>query len=59
MARQKNKRHSRPKFNRKQLKPKTEGQIEYIRCIVENDVTFCDGPAGTADARAGLQLFRA
>ena len=56
MARQRNKRRLKPKVNRKQLKPKTEGQIEYIRCIVENDVTFCDGPAGTGKTAVSVGL---
>ena len=56
MARQKNKRRLKPKVNRKQLKPKTEGQVEYIRSIVENDVTFCDGPAGTGKTAVSVGL---
>jgi phosphate starvation-inducible PhoH-like protein len=29
------------------IKPKTEGQKRYVEGIVENDLTFCVGPAGT------------
>lgn len=29
------------------IKPKTEGQKRYIDAILENDLTFCVGPAGT------------
>lgn len=29
------------------IKPKTEGQKEYIEAMVQNDLTFCTGPAGT------------
>src|SRR3954447_26187855 len=29
------------------IKPKTEGQKEYIETILKNDLTFCVGPAGT------------
>lgn len=28
------------------LKPRTTNQSDYIRTIVENDITFCTGPAG-------------
>jgi len=31
----------------KVIKPSTEGQRCYIRTLLENDVTFCIGPAGT------------
>lgn len=31
----------------KPIHPKTEGQQEYMRSIVENDITICTGPAGT------------
>lgn len=47
--------HNNPKKNKKnktQPKPnvlvaKTENQKEYIRSIIENDITFCTGPSGT------------
>ena len=29
------------------LEAKTENQKEYIRSIIENDITFCIGPSGT------------
>jgi phosphate starvation-inducible PhoH-like protein len=28
-------------------RPKTQGQAEYIRAIIDNDIVFCIGPAGT------------
>ena len=57
MARHRKKQqHNTPKFNRRKLKPKTEGQSEYIRCIVENDITFCDGPAGTGKTAVAVGL---
>jgi len=31
----------------KVVKPSTEGQRCYIRALLDNDVTFCTGPAGT------------
>ncbi|MFI5404956.1 MAG: PhoH family protein [Nitrososphaerales archaeon] len=30
------------------LRPKTEGQRNYIRTIVEHEFTFCSGPAGSS-----------
>jgi phosphate starvation-inducible PhoH-like protein len=47
--------YNNPKKNKKnktQPKPnvlvaKTENQKEYIRSIIENDITFCTGPSGT------------
>ena len=50
------KQKQRPKFNRRKLKSKTEGQSEYIRRMVENDVTFCDGPAGTGKTAVAVGL---
>ena len=50
------KQKQRTKFNRRKLKSKTEGQSEYIRCIVENDVAFCDGPAGTGKTAVAVGL---
>lgn len=29
------------------LKPRTTNQANYIRCMVENDITFCSGPPGS------------
>lgn len=34
-------------FQRKVLTPKSKNQADYIRCVVENDVTLCVGPAGS------------
>lgn len=31
----------------KELKPKSDGQHDYIRAIVDTDITICTGPAGT------------
>ena len=31
----------------KVVKPSTEGQRSYIRTLLDNDITFCTGPAGT------------
>jgi phosphate starvation-inducible PhoH-like protein len=34
-------------FNRETVVPKTDGQREYIRAMLEDDLVFCLGPAGT------------
>lgn len=39
-----------------QFTPKTDNQIEYIRCIVENHVTLCHGPAGTGKSMCAIGL---
>jgi phosphate starvation-inducible PhoH-like protein len=31
----------------KAIRPKTDGQKRYVQAMVENDLTFCVGPAGT------------
>lgn len=36
-----------PTFKKKELLPKSKNQADYIRCIVENHVTLCSGPAGS------------
>ena len=44
------------KPRRKKLKPKTENQEDYIRCISENDITFCSGPAGSGKTAVSVGL---
>lgn len=34
-------------FNRESIVPKTEGQRNYLRAMLEHDMVFCVGPAGT------------
>ena len=34
-------------FGRETISPKTEGQREYLRAMLENDLVLCVGPAGT------------
>lgn len=46
--------HIQPK--RKKLQPKTENQADYIRCVSENDVTFCSGPAGSGKTAVAVGL---
>ena len=41
---------------RKQLKPKTKNQEEYIKLISSCDVTFCTGPAGTGKTAVAVGL---
>ncbi len=38
------------------LKPKTENQENYIAAIVEHDITFCTGPAGTGKTAVAIGL---
>lgn len=38
------------------LKPKTIGHKNYIRTIVENDITFCTGPAGSGKSYLAIGL---
>ena len=42
------------------LEAKTENQRNYIRSIIENDVTFCTGPSGTGKSfiAAGIAASR-
>jgi phosphate starvation-inducible PhoH-like protein len=42
--------------SRKTLKAKTENQAEYIRSMVESDVTFCSGPAGSGKTAVAVGL---
>ena len=51
-----NKKKINRNFKRRDLKPKTPGQSEYIRYISENDITFCDGPAGTGKTAVSVGL---
>tara|TARA_R110002020_G_scaffold271671_6_gene486872 strand:- start:261 stop:929 length:669 start_codon:yes stop_codon:yes gene_type:complete len=55
MARKKNNQQKQP-IRRKALKPKTKNQEEYIRTIIESDVTFCTGPAGTGKTAVAVGL---
>jgi phosphate starvation-inducible PhoH-like protein len=41
---------------RKKLKAKSPNQSEYIRSIVESDVTFCSGPAGSGKTAVAVGL---
>lgn len=42
--------------HRKKLHPKTDNQGDYIRCMVESDVTFCSGPAGSGKTAVAVGL---
>ena len=41
---------------RKKLLPKTDNQADYIRAIVESDVTICIGPAGSGKTAVAVGL---
>jgi phosphate starvation-inducible PhoH-like protein len=34
-------------FSNKVVEPSTEGQLRYVETMLNNDITFCTGPAGT------------
>ena len=40
----------------KELKPKTDNQAEYIRAMVDSDITICTGPAGTGKTACAVGL---
>src|SRR5574343_343256 len=40
----------------KEFKPKTKGQEEYVRAIIESDITFCTGPAGSGKTACAVGL---
>ena len=57
MGRRKTSKSSKPsRETRKKLKPKTTNRQEYIRSIVESDVTFCTGPAGSGKTAVAVGL---
>jgi len=43
-------------LNRKNLKPRTPNQKEYIRAIVENTITFCQGSPGSGKTHCAVGL---
>ena len=43
-------------LKRKTLKPKTDNQADYIRAMVDSDVTLCAGPAGTGKTAVAVGL---
>lgn len=40
----------------KEFKPKTKGQEEYVRAIIESDITFCTGPAGSGKTACAVGI---
>tara|TARA_R110000751_G_scaffold93925_3_gene183343 strand:- start:2744 stop:3382 length:639 start_codon:yes stop_codon:yes gene_type:complete len=44
------------KYRRKQLKSKTENQEDYIRAMIETDIIFCSGPAGSGKTSVAVGL---
>ena len=55
MARRKKPQQSR-RPRKKTLKAKTPNQAEYIRAMVESDVTICSGPAGSGKTAVAVGL---
>ena len=41
---------------RKEFQPLTEGQNEYVRAMVESDIVFCTGPAGSGKTACAVGL---
>lgn len=54
MARKKTQPQGR--YRRKQLKPKTDNQAEYINSMTESSVTLCSGPAGSGKTSVAVGL---
>lgn len=50
------KKTQQPPQLKRQLKPKTKNQAEYIRAIVENQITFVTGPAGCGKSMIATAL---
>ncbi len=40
----------------KPIRPKTAGQMEYVRAMTQNDVVFCIGPAGTGKTYLAMAM---
>ncbi len=40
----------------KPIRPKTAGQMEYVQAMVQNDVVFCIGPAGTGKTYLAMAM---
>ena len=40
----------------KPVRPKTAGQMEYVRAMVQDDVVFCIGPAGTGKTYLAMAM---
>ncbi|MCK4324223.1 MAG: PhoH family protein [Armatimonadetes bacterium] len=40
----------------KPIRPKTAGQMEYVRAMVQDDVVFCIGPAGTGKTYLAMAM---
>lgn len=45
-----------PGYKPVRLQPRTKNQRDYIRCIHENDVTLCTGPAGTGKTHVAVGM---
>jgi phosphate starvation-inducible PhoH-like protein len=40
----------------REFKPRTQNQFDYVRAIIESDITFCTGPAGTGKSLCAIAL---
>lgn len=45
-----------PKKLRREFKPKTQHQIDFVRTVAESDVTICYGPSGTGKSYGAVGL---
>ena len=59
----KNRRHNNNEYTEpvritpnKEFQPKTNGQEEYVRSIIESDITFCTGPAGSGKTACAVGI---
>ena len=50
------KRGQDPGYKPARLTPRSDNQRDYIRCIHENDITFCTGPAGTGKTHIAVGM---
>jgi len=50
------KRNYKTNYRKKKLKPKTKNQADYIRSIVECDITICTGPAGSGKTSVSVGM---
>lgn len=43
----------------RQVRPKTQGQLEYVQAVQTHDLTFCTGPAGTGKTYLAMAMATA
>lgn len=42
--------------SKREFKPKSDNQFEYVRSIIENDLVFCIGPAGSGKSACSIGM---